>query len=76
MVVDACDSSYLGGGGRRMESSRPAWIKVVGPYLINKMQTKGKRAGGMAQVVETLGSIPSIAKKNQKTPERSVFLSS
>jgi hypothetical protein len=40
------------------------------------MQTKGKRAGGMAQVVETLGSIPSIAKKNQKTPERSVFLSS
>jgi hypothetical protein len=40
------------------------------------MQTKGKRAGGMAQVVETLGSIPSIAKKNQKTPEHSVFLSS
>jgi hypothetical protein len=28
--------SYPGGGGRRITRSRPAWAKVVRPYLKNK----------------------------------------
>jgi hypothetical protein len=34
----------LAGGGRRLESSRPAWAKLVRPYLKNKRARDGARA--------------------------------
>jgi hypothetical protein len=33
--------SYPGGGGRRVESSRPAQAKLVIPHLKNEIKTKG-----------------------------------
>jgi hypothetical protein len=49
----------------RIRSWRPAWTKLVRPYLRSKIKTT-KRVGGMAQVVEhfpskceALTSIPS-----------------
>jgi hypothetical protein len=68
VVAHICNDNYSGDGDRRMESSRPAWAKVV--RLISETKYKIKRIGGMAQVVEHLptalqvfGLIPSIEKK-------------
>jgi hypothetical protein len=36
----ACNSSYLAGRGRRIESLRSAQGKLVRPYLKNKIKTK------------------------------------
>jgi hypothetical protein len=33
MVGQACKPSHLGGGGKRIESSRPAWAKLARPYF-------------------------------------------
>jgi hypothetical protein len=37
VVAHSCNSSYLGGRGRRIESSRPAQAKLARPYLKNKI---------------------------------------
>jgi hypothetical protein len=54
----------------RISSSKPAWAKLVRPYLKNK--NKPKKAGYVAQVVEplsskpkTLGSIPNTTFKKK-----------
>jgi hypothetical protein len=68
--MHTCNSSYLGGGGRRIESLRPAQEKVARPYLKN-MKTEG--LGNMVQVVDhlfsmhqALGSIPSTGRKKKE----------
>jgi hypothetical protein len=38
-MVHTCNPSYSGGGDQRITSSRAAWVKSAGPYIINK--TKG-----------------------------------
>jgi hypothetical protein len=50
-VVHACNPSYIREGGKRIESSRPAWAKSVRPY---PKKEKSQRTGSMAQVVEHL----------------------
>jgi hypothetical protein len=40
MVVHSCNSSYLGGRSRRIESSRPVQAELARPYLRNKIKTK------------------------------------
>jgi hypothetical protein len=39
-VVPTYNSSYLGGGGRRIENSRPVEVKLTRPFQ-NKIKTKG-----------------------------------
>jgi hypothetical protein len=52
MVGLPCNLSYLGGGGRRMESSRPVQAKLARPYLKNKIKTQRAR-----YVVDSLPSM-------------------
>jgi hypothetical protein len=40
-VVCACNPSYLGGGSKRVESSRPASAKLARLCLKTKINTKG-----------------------------------
>jgi hypothetical protein len=54
VVVHGYNPSYLGGRGRRILSSRPAWAKLVVHFLKSKIQNK--RAGDIGQVVEHLPS--------------------
>jgi hypothetical protein len=73
-VLHACNPSSWGGGGRRIESSRPAWAKGnVRLCLKNKIKEKQKGWGvALAQVLHTvLGSILRIIKiKKLKRIER------
>jgi hypothetical protein len=57
VVVCACNPSYLGSRGTKIESSGPAQTKLVKPCLkIKTKQQTNKKAGGVAQVVEPLPS--------------------
>jgi hypothetical protein len=72
MVAHACNPVYSGGKGKDYKL-RPAWAKLVRPYL--KKTKNPQKAGDMAQVVEylpskheTLGSVTSTRKKRKKKP--------
>jgi hypothetical protein len=75
MVVRVCNVSYLGGGGKRMESLKPSWAVSETLSQKHKIQNK-KRAGGMAHVAKyllslccctcALGSIPSSTERKRK----------
>jgi hypothetical protein len=67
IVVHACNTSYLGGGGRKIAINFP--VKSIRPYL-KKKKTKSKRTVDMAQVEEcspskheALNSKPQYHKK-------------
>jgi hypothetical protein len=61
-------ASYLGSGGKRIESSRPAWAKLVRPYFKNKMKTEGLGVQmiDMPSKHEALGWIRNTTKKEKK----------
>jgi hypothetical protein len=62
----------LGGGDRRITSSRPAWAKLGRSYLKNQTNKLKQRAGSIAQVVECRRpwiQSPVLAKKKKKKPK-------
>jgi hypothetical protein len=73
VVGHACNLSYSGAEVRGWEAKVQVWPRQKYKSLYEK-QTKSKKTGGMAQVVEYLlskskapSSIPSIAIKKKKT---------
>jgi hypothetical protein len=54
-VVYSCNLSYLGDGGRKMESSMPAQAKESRPYL-KKLMVWGHDLGGRALALHIGGS--------------------
>jgi hypothetical protein len=67
VMAQAYNSSYLGGGGRRISSLRPAQAKLVKPTLSQKQNQKTSKVGDTAQVVKHLPSKCQALSSNPST---------
>jgi hypothetical protein len=63
MVMHACNSSYLGGGHRRIVGLRPTQAKLARPYLKTKWPGHGSSGKAFAQHEWAPGFNPQYYKK-------------
>jgi hypothetical protein len=66
MVAHSCDPNYLGGGGRRMMSSRPAQAKLERPIQKQNGCRQGSTHTAVAYMQKAFSSILSAEKKKKK----------
>jgi hypothetical protein len=65
MMVHAYNSSYAGGGGKRITVRGQSWAKSMRPYL---KTNQSKKSWVMAQVVEHLPSKHKVLMSNSIPP--------